>query len=157
MAIWYNVQKAWPVPAVKGTLWENLACKPSWTRVSEMKEDPHKQVADKLIWATQFCKLGFGGVPLKFQDFRGGLKIWLWALMSGAVCPAARLKLSVPFKFWKEPRTRSHHILFCSSIQNRCSDEIHSYVLRLPLLIVLLCQDQEMIISFENSIDDCTK
>lgn len=72
MAIWYKVQKAWPVPAVKGTLWENLACKPSWTRVSEMKEDPHKQVADKLIWATQFCKLGFAEVPLKFQDFRGG-------------------------------------------------------------------------------------
>lgn len=71
MAIWYKVQKAWPVPAVKGTLWENLACKPSWTRVSEMKEDPHKQVADKLIWATQFYKLGFAEVPLKFQDFGG--------------------------------------------------------------------------------------
>lgn len=48
-----------------------VLCASQVEHVWEMKWDPHKQVADKLIWAVQFGKPGFAEVPLKFQDFRG--------------------------------------------------------------------------------------
>lgn len=80
MAIWYKVQKDWPVPAVKATLWEKFCAQAKlnmcekWNKTLTNKS---QYSSNKLIWAVQFCKLGFAEVPLKFQDFRGAENLTL--------------------------------------------------------------------------------
>lgn len=121
-----------------GSFWAQAKLSRCW----EMKWDTHKQVADKLIWAAGFCKLGFAEVPLKFVDFRGSESLTLssdeWQRLSCSSRFLFSFKLSWTFS-GRDPATA---FFFCSGIKStlkRGSDEVHSYFLKLFSDYQLFC------------------